>query len=198
MIAKATQIVEEQGRELKAALNQTVEQVQTRFTAVNQDARDLVQKVEATSREKLGQLGEQFKVDDLVGRLRNAPLVDEGLKRGTETVGRVNATVVVELNNLKGRLDGLSQRIESLLPVRDAVTMVELETAVEGVSVRLEELGSLSKRLTVLEADLAKLKKASAKKPAARKAAPNKAVAKAPAAKKAASTRASGRKTSKK
>jgi hypothetical protein len=194
MIGKATQIVEEQGRELKGVWNQTVEQVQTRFTAVNQDARELVQKVEETGREKLTQITEKLNVEGLVGRLRNAPIVDEGLKRGTETVGRVNATVTEELGNLKVRLDALTQRIESILPARDAVTGAELSAAIGGVSVRLEELGTLTKRLTVLEADLAKLQKAAAKKPVARKAAAKKPVARKSAAKKPVARKAPAKK----
>ena len=89
--------------EAERVLNESLDQVNTRFQSAEKDAR-----------EKLTQLRDQIQLDGVKSRLETVNLAKQGARIGAETVELLGLAQVADLEKLSAKLDRFATKAETL------------------------------------------------------------------------------------
>jgi len=149
--------------EAERVLNESFEQVNTRFQSAEKDAR-----------EKLTQLRDQIQLDGVKSRLETVNLAKQGARIGAETVELLGLAQVADLEKLSAKLDRFATKAETLRRrTTDITALKKAAKDAERAQAKMEKrVAKLEKSVLDLSKKLAaaKAKKApAAKKPATKK-----------------------------
>ena len=104
-------------KDVEKIWNDTFTQVNARFQDAEKDVRDFVKKVESDGKERLegllGQLKDQFKVEELLGKLKTTDFLEQGARIGTETIERLGLVTKDELISLSEAVDDLAEKLKA-------------------------------------------------------------------------------------